>query len=76
MKLTDHLKLPDWPYLIKDYRIYLGLSVFQFSELYHVSRQSAYNWERGKIPPPANLTHDILEWVLAEQIKEGGNPYA
>lgn len=76
MKLTRNITVPEWRYLVHDYRLSLGLSVFRFAERYQVSRQSAYSWEWGHRPPPPSLAHDILEWVLQQGLEEGGNPYA
>jgi len=72
MQTEEIQKIPDWPYLVRDFRQYLGLSAIKFAELYKVTRQTVYNWEGGKVPPPAELTHDVMVWVLEEEKKGRG----
>lgn len=64
MQLNDtHKQPPDWPQLIREYRLSLTLSRKEFAVLYNVSRQAVYYWETGKREAPGPVTLDVLRYL-------------
>lgn len=61
MHLTNEQKQePDWPVLIKEYRLSLNLSRQKFGKIYGVTRATVFYWETARHQAPYQVTWDVL----------------
>ena len=63
---TPPQRKPDWPALIRNYRLSRSLSQEEFGKLYGVSRVAVLYWETGRNQAPYQVTWDVLRFTPEE----------